>query len=236
MVSGKKRGKHLTDLFHNPNGSGYYSFYWVQHHSGSYEVNAFKKSFQYWKSLLGANRLSIWNASFLSLSYYCQFLMWNIKWDHVCIKSAIGQKHCLSAVRHTCTTAYVLWVRVKRITRTISCLENFSGFFLAFFVCFRLAFFLNPVSGFCDAGCFSLCLQHLHCYHFSLKSIALSSPPASTDTILRKNISHPQKRKGGEKGLQSSSLSFSPCHSCTYTEKDYMGQICISIRREWITT
>lgn len=89
-------------------------------------------------------------------------------------------------------------------------------------VCFR--FLLKPVSGFCVAECFSLCLQHLHYYNFSFESIALSSTPASTVTVLRMNISRPQKRKGGEKGLQSSSLSSSPCHSCAQTDKDYMGQ------------
>lgn len=209
MVSGKKRSKHLTDLFHNPNGSGYYSFYWVQHDSGSYEV----KSFQYWKSLLGANRLSIGNASFLRLSYYSQFFMLNIKWDHVFIKFAIGQKNSISAVRHTGICALG---KTERITCTISCLENFSGFFLAFFVCVSgwLAFFFEPCFRFLCCRML-LCLEHLHCYNFSLKSIVFSLPPASTDTILRKDISHPQKRKGGEKRLQSSSLSFPPCLSCT---------------------
>lgn len=141
MVRGKKRSKHLADLFHNSNGLGYYSFYWVQHNSGSYEVNAFKKSFQYWKSLLGANKLLKQNASFLCLSYYCPFSMLNIKWDHVFIKFAIGQKTSLAAVRHTCTTAYVLRVRVKTAACTILRLAKFQWVLHCIFVCvFQFSF------------------------------------------------------------------------------------------------
>lgn len=133
MVRGKKRSKHLAALFHNSNGLGYYSFYWVEHYSGSYEVNAFKKSFRYWKSLLGANKLSIQNASFLCLSYYCPFSMLNIKWDHVFIKFAkkpllllsdipVPQRMCCGQEWKQQHVQFYVW-------------QNFSGFFIAFFVC-----------------------------------------------------------------------------------------------------
>lgn len=107
--------------FHNSKGSGYYSLYQVQHDSGHYELNAFNKSLQYQKTLWGASKLMVQNASFLYLSCYCEFSLLNIKWDHVFIKCAIGQK----PVRHTCTTASVLWVRVKKTARMILCLAKF---------------------------------------------------------------------------------------------------------------